>query len=207
MGAARWLVLSQAALATVLLVTAALLLRTVRGLEALPLGFDPNDVTAVAVAPPATALTWSALEGQRDEVARRLAADPAVEAVGWISSVPLLDPSIAAPINREDRRLGVSEAPTAARFVIDAGAMAALRLEIVRGRGFEPIDDARGTRVALINETMARTIWPDGDPVGRQIAIDPHDWTSWITVVGIVRDVRHRDVAQPAEPAWTSAAA
>lgn len=201
-GVARWLVVTQAGLATVLLVTSALLLRTVRGLDRLPLGFDPTDAVAVAVAPSSLALTAPALNGLRDEIARRIDATPNVQAVGWISAVPLLDPPNTFPINREDQQTKVSEAPTAAQFVVDAGAIDVLRLDILQGRGFDAGDDARAEPVALINETMAKTLWPGRDPIGLRIAIDPHDWERWIRVVGVVRDVRYRDLALPSQPAY-----
>lgn len=201
-GAVRWLVVTQAAFATMLLVTAALLLRTVQSLERLPLGFDPTNVIAAAVAPPVTAISPSALNGMRDRIAARLAASPAAEQAGWISPVPLLDPALTAPINLEERQTEVAKAITAARFVTDPEALAALRVEVIAGRGFTLTDAAASAPVALVNESMARALWPGQDPVGHRIAIDPHGWTNWITVVGVVRDVRYRDLAVAVQPAF-----
>lgn len=200
--AARWLVVTQAALATTLLVTAALLLRTVQSMDRLPLGFDPAGVFAVPVAPPAAALSNADLVSLQDRAATQVAAAPGVGAAGWISAVPLLDAIPTAPVNLEDRPTEVGEAPTVASFVTDARALEALHVDIVRGRAFDDGDDGRSTRVALVNETMARTLWPDRDAVGRRIAVDPHDWTRWITVVGVVTDVRHRDLTFPVQPAF-----
>jgi putative ABC transport system permease protein len=199
--APRGLVVAQAALSTMLLVAASLLFRTVQQLDRLPLGFDATQTVAVPVAPAAAATTVSE-PALRSAVAERLAADPAIELAGWISAVPLLDPLLRAPVNREDAQRTVSEAPTAARFVVDAGALEALGIVAVRGRGFAAGDDAFGPPVVLVSETMSRAIWPDADPVGRRIAVDPHSWNAWITVVGVVPDLRFEDLTLPPQPAF-----
>lgn len=201
-GAPRGLVVAQAALSTVLLVTAALLLRTVRSFEGIPLGFEPAGVAVVPVSPAAAPLAPIELDRLRDDVVERLTAAPGVPAAGWISAVPLLDAMVTAPVNAEDDPREVAAAPTATSFVVDAGALAALGAKVVAGRGFAPEDHASAPRVALVNETLARTLWPDRQPVGRRIAVDPHDWTRWITVVGVVEDLRFRDLALPVQPAF-----
>jgi hypothetical protein len=53
-----------------------------------------------------------------------------------------------------------------------------------------------------VNEALARALWPAGEAVGRRIAVDPHDWTRWITIVGIVSDVRYGDLSFPVRPAF-----
>jgi putative ABC transport system permease protein len=201
-GAAQALVVTQAALATALLICAALLFRTVQSLDRLPLGFDPQGAFAVSVAPSSTPRSVSALGGLRSDAAERIAATPRVSAAGWISAVPLLDSPINAPVNLEERQTEVGGAPTAARIVADAGAMDALGMRVVSGRGFQPSDDASAAPVALVNQTMARELWPGRDPTGRRIAVDPHDWTAWITVVGVVEDVRYHDLTFPVRPAF-----
>jgi putative ABC transport system permease protein len=200
--APRTLVVAQAALSTMLLVSAALLFRSVIELERLPLGFDPADVAAVQVAPRGAAVSLTAVSQLHAAVAESLGAAPGVEAAGWISAVPLLDPLLRVPINRQDRQTQVSEAPLAARFVADAAALAGLDVQLLRGRGFAPTDDPFGEPVALVTESMARTVWPDADPVGRRMAVDPHDWNAWITVIGVVEDFRYEDLTSAPQPAF-----
>lgn len=197
------LVVAQAALATVLLVTSALLLRTIHGLDAVPLGFDPADAVAVAVAPPSAARTGGGLQSLRDAVAEHVAAGPAVEVAGWISTVPLVDAPLSAPVNVEDAPTQVAQAPTATRIVADAGALRALGVRVVSGRAFTPGDAAGAAPVALVSRSLAALLWPDGqDPVGRRIAVDPHDWSAWMSVVGVVDDVRWEGLVQPPPPAF-----
>jgi putative ABC transport system permease protein len=64
-------------------------------------------------------------------------------------------------------------------------------IPIVRGRDFTNADDRQHEPVVIINENMARRFWPGQDPVGRRIKIGPRDTNHWITIVGVVKDVRH----------------
>jgi predicted permease len=80
--------------------------------------------------------------------------------------------------------------------VASDGALEALGERVVQGRGFEATDTAEGQQVGLINETMARTYWPGQDPLGRRFRMGSPD-RPWITVVGIVADVRHNGVTAP----------
>lgn len=200
--AAHGLVVAQAALATTLLVAAALLLRTVQQLDRLPLGFEPDRAVSVPVAASVVPRSPGALDNLRTVVARRVTADPALEIAGWISAVPLHDVALTAPVNKEESPVEVAAAPLAARFVADSAAMAALGMRIVQGRGLTGLDLAGTPPVVLINETLARTLWPDRDPVGRRIAVDPHGWSNWITVVGVVADARFEDLTFPVSPAF-----
>lgn len=202
-GSARGLVVAQAALATVLMVSAALLLRSVQSIERIPLGFDPAGVTVHPIAPPPSADASPAnLDALYDGIAREVASARPVQHAGWISTVPLLDAVLNAPVNREDAPTPVAEAPLAARFVADAEALAALDVRVLRGRTFAETDGPRSAPVALINQTLARTLWPDRDAVGLRVAVDPHSWNSWITIVGVVEDVRFRDLTSAVPPAF-----
>ena len=64
-------------------------------------------------------------------------------------------------------------------------------IPVIRGRGFTDADDPQHERVVIINETMARRFWPAQDPIGRRIKIGPRDASNWMTIVGVVKDVRH----------------
>ena len=67
----------------------------------------------------------------------------------------------------------------------------------MRGRGFSAADTADGEQVGLVNETMARTYWPEGDAIGRRFRMGSNPARPWVTVVGVVADVRHNGVTVP----------
>jgi putative ABC transport system permease protein len=63
-------------------------------------------------------------------------------------------------------------------------------IPLVRGREFNERDDGRRGKVTIINESMARRFWPDQDPIGQRIKIGPPQGEPWLTIVGVVKDVR-----------------
>ncbi|MEO6236971.1 MAG: FtsX-like permease family protein, partial [Vicinamibacterales bacterium] len=65
------------------------------------------------------------------------------------------------------------------------------------GRSFTDQDTDRAPGVAVINETLARSIWPGEDPIGRRLSPGDGDGTPWVTVVGVVKDMRRGDVQRP----------
>jgi putative ABC transport system permease protein len=77
----------------------------------------------------------------------------------------------------------------------------AMGMPIVRGRVFTSEDDAGTQPVAVINQTMARRLWPNEDPVGRRFKMGTNPQTPWSTVIGVVGDLRHAglDVEPAAE--------
>jgi putative ABC transport system permease protein len=79
---------------------------------------------------------------------------------------------------------------------VSAGALEALGERIIRGRSISSSDDAQTPPVALINETMAGMYWPGQDPIGRRIRQGGPD-RPWMTIVGIVADVRHNGLEVP----------
>jgi len=184
------LVVAQAGLAMVLLVTAGLLLRTVWSLSTVELGFRPASVTAVPVSPRGEEFGPGRMALLRDQLSERLARAAGVEAAGWISAVPLLDPVATTPVNLEERPGEVAVAPRVLQVVADEGALAALGIEVVQGRAFTPLDRTDTEPVVLVSRAMAAALWPGDDPLGRRVAVDPHAWDRFLTVVGVVEDVR-----------------
>jgi putative ABC transport system permease protein len=75
-----------------------------------------------------------------------------------------------------------------------------LRIPVVRGRSFNDADRAGAPAVAIVNETLARRYWPGEDPIGRRIRTGDTPNTPWITIVGIIGDVRHRGLDEGPEP-------
>jgi putative ABC transport system permease protein len=78
--------------------------------------------------------------------------------------------------------------------VVTPGALEALGERIVSGRGFRPNDRGDALQVALVNETMARRYWRDGNPIGGRIRMGSDGERPWVTVVGVVQDVRHNGI-------------
>jgi putative ABC transport system permease protein len=188
------LVVGEVAVSVVLLVGAGLLLRSLHALQSLELGFEPRGALTARVALPqadyAEAPARLALYGRLLDAVRAL---PGVAHAGFMRSLPL-----GAQIG--DWGLMVEGyAPPSGHHakgdwqVASDGALAALGERIARGRDFSAADGPDAPLVALVNETFARTYWPGQDPLGRRIRMD----APWLTVVGVVADVRHNGVLAP----------
>ena len=193
-GLRRLLVVGEIALAVVLLFGAALVVRSVARLAAVPPGFDP-----------AGTLTFElTMQGQRyakaadghlayRELWRRLDALPGVEAAGAISALPLSQMFAWGPITVEGRTRAPGEAFLNAdmRFV-DGEYFQAMRIPVVDGRLFTDADRRPGPLVTLVDAHMAAELWPGQSALGRRLRLgfgdDPD--APWITVVGVVGRVK-----------------
>ena len=188
----RLLVITETALAVILVTGAGLMIRSVDALQRVELGFDPANVLTMRVAlPAATYETPEAVVNVYERLLERVRALPGVERAGLMRSLPLgatIGDWGLAVEGYVPPEQGVN--PKGDWQVISTGALEALGERLVRGRLFTEADGMGAPPVALINETMARTYWPGQDPVGRRIR-QGGPQRPWITIVGIVGDVRH----------------
>ena len=189
------LIVGELAAAVLLLVCAGLMMRSLWAMQHVPLGFDPRGVLTVRVALtnegyPTDERTVAFFERLMDEV-RRI---PGVTSAGAMRSLPL-----GATIGDWGLDVeGYVETPGRNAKgdwqVVTPGALEALGERVVAGRGFRAADRADAGQVALVNETMARRYWADGIPIGRRIRMGADGTRPWITVVGVVQDVRHNGI-------------
>lgn len=190
----------QIALSLVLLVGGGLMLRSLRESETIRLGLDPNN--AVAVSFDLRLQGYEAAQGRDAE--RRLLntvrAMPGVEAagIGDVIPVDLHMPSsrVAIEGGDVDRPSG---SPRAFSNRVSPGYFAAMGTRVLRGREFTDFDDQNAPRVAIVNETFARTFWPDGAALGRRFRLGGTD-APWIEVVGIAEDGKYARVTESAQP-------
>jgi predicted permease len=193
-GVRRVLVAGEIALAVVLLVGAALVVRSVARLAAVAPGFDPDGVLTFELTMQGQRYT-KASDGHLAyrELWRRLEALPGVETAGAISALPLSRMFAWGPITVEGRTRAPGEAFINAdmRFV-DGAYFQAMRIPLVEGRLFVDTDRRPGTLVALVDTHMAAQLWPGASPIGRRVQLgfgdDPE--APWITVVGVVGRVK-----------------
>jgi putative ABC transport system permease protein len=194
------LVILQTALAVVLLVGAGLLTRTLVALQSVELGYEVDRVLVFRVSPPFD--RHSGPEGQArffDILHERLRALPGVEAVGHTGIAPLN----GAPTS--SLAIDGNPAPGEKLPEVDYGAVsddyfAALGIPVLQGRPFMPDDNAGSPMVAVINESLAKRWFPDGDAVGSRIRLGPNPQAQWRTIVGVVGDTRENGAATPARP-------
>jgi predicted permease len=180
------LVVSEVALACVLLVSAGLLIRSFLGVLSVDLGFRPERAAAVRVDPSPRYSTQAQRNAYFDEVLRRVAAVPGVEVAGLTDVLPL-DGNRSWSVGAQGRVYPKGERPFAYVRVVSDGYLRSLGIPLRAGRDFTAGDTLSSERVILLNETLARTLWPGRSAVGQQVKLvdGPRH------VVGVVGDVRH----------------
>jgi predicted permease len=193
-GLRRLLVVAELGLAMVLLVGAALVVRSVTRLAAVPPGFDPAGTLTfeLTMQGPRYAKSSDRHLAYR-ELWRRLGALPGVEAAGAISALPLSQMFAWGPITVEGRTRAPGEAFLNADMRFVGGRyFEAMRIPLVEGRHFTDADVRPAPLVALVDTQMAAQLWPGQSPIGRRIQLgfgdDPD--APWITVVGVVGRVK-----------------
>ena len=195
----RALVVAEIALSLVLLTGAGLLVRSFLELQRVEPGFVPQRAVTMQLLLPGSRYPDEAAQIRFfREVHDRMAAAPGVQSAAVSTTLPMSGSSLGAGFTVDDHPVAnPADRPTAAGFAISPDYFATMGIQLVRGRAFTARDDENGPPVAIINETMARRFWPGEDPVGRRL-------TSYSGVsreiVGIVRDVKNRDLAENAGP-------
>lgn len=189
----RLLVVSEVALAVVLLVSAGLLIRSFQLLRRVEPGFNPENALTMRMVLPfpkyARKETRSAFF---DEVLRQVKETPGVEAAGMITFMPLSFSGMNFSFSVEGRAApGDQNLPFALWRVVSPDYFRALGIPLLRGRYFEAHDSADTTPVTLVNRRLAEQYWPGEDAIGKRLKVGPTDsQNSWLTVVGVVGDVR-----------------
>jgi predicted permease len=161
------LVVSEIALSLVLLVGAGLLIKSFLRLQAVHPGFDPGNVLAVRLSlPKAQYANRAAVTAFYEELRPRLERLPGVEAVGFVSVLPLSGLLAAVPFSIEGLAAPPDEAKVADFRVASAGHFRVLRIPLIAGREFNEHDTAQAPPVALISQNLANRYWPNSSPLG-----------------------------------------
>lgn len=196
----RGLVVTEFALAIVLLVGAGLLVRSWWHVYAIDPGFRPERVLRLEVSAPATLGD----PAQRSEVYRRVLEEvqavPGVERAGIIGDL-FIGNSREQIVTVERSDNTVTERLRFARDEVSPDFFTAMGTRLLRGRFFSIQDGPDAPPVAIINDAMARRSWPGQDPVGRRLQVGPRTADApWYTVVGVVADMRRQGVERDSFP-------
>ncbi len=199
------MVVAEIALSVVLLVGAVLLTRTFINLLSVDPGFESDRVLTAEVA-----LTGERYAGVEDRIEfyRRvldeIGSTPNVEAVGTVYPLPLFARRISTRSYVEGAPVPESEAqrPIVDLRFVSPGYLDAVGLHLEAGRFIEDYDTSSSPDVVVVNESFVRQLVPQGEPVGRRTTgWDPDDpEAEWQTIVGVVKNVRHIDLADDAGP-------
>ena len=202
----RVLVIAQVAFAFVLLVGAGLLFASFRRVLAVHPGFNPTSVLTAAISLPRSRYPDDAARVRfQNEALRQLRGLPGVTTAGATDWIPLSGNGSDSVILAEGYQMKPGES-VISPFTADVtpGYFEAMGVTLARGRFFEDHDSPTAPKVVIVDEKLARRFWPNQDPVGRRLyrptdinnLIGITDKTVFLTVVGVVHEIKMRDLAE-----------
>jgi predicted permease len=182
------LVVAQVAVSLVLLVAAALFVRSVQNAESIDLGFDPSHVLNASVDVAQQGYDEAKGRAFFDELLRRAKALPGVQTASFAFSVPLGYYNSNAFLEIEGQPPSTkARRPVAGYNTVTPEYLDTLKPRMVKGRFISAQDDERGRKVAVINQVMAQRYWPNQDPIGKRFRSTDLK-NDWLEVVGVVRN-------------------
>jgi predicted permease len=188
------LVVGQVALSLALLISAGLLIRSAAHVRR-GANFDPQHVVTLRLRPLLLRYSPEKAQAYTRDVVSRLEASPGVQSVslardGWFGSrlVRIQLPEHAQ--NRPEDQLQVDYHEIAPRF------FETLKIPLIQGRDFNDGDRPGAPRVTIVNETLARRMWPDGAPLGRILVVNDQQFQ----VVGVIKDAQLRNALESSLP-------
>jgi putative ABC transport system permease protein len=202
------LVVGEVALALILMAGAGLLIRSALLVSHVDPGFDTSNIVVGRVGLP--------YDGYRDPVVARqtfermiaaAAALPGVESAAVVSRAPLAGGGSSNGLLAEGKPLDPANLVNSQLQIVSPSYLSTARVPLKSGRDFTPQDTRERTFVTIVNETLARTLWPGENPIGKRFAccepgpkgrMDP----VWHEVVGVVADVRAQGLDRQPQPAF-----
>ena len=195
------LVVAETALGVVVVIGAGLLLRSFLRIEQAPLGFQPQGVLTFRAIP--RGQKYSGLPQRAAfyrQAIERIGALPGVNSAAAVTFIPLTFDRGSKGFTIEGRPpIAPGQIPMAGYDVVTPGYFVTMRTPLREGRDFSWSDTPETQLVILINEAMAKTYWPNEDPLGKRLRQGNSD-DPWLTIAGVVGDIREFDPLTPPRP-------
>jgi putative ABC transport system permease protein len=194
------LVVTQMALALVLMVGVGLMTRSFLNLRGVEPGFDGRNVLTLEYRIPRNKYPEPEQQWRfHEQVVARVQALPGVEAAAAVGAIPHSGNFGGTGFTLPDRATPpVGQEPRAQTNRVDAHYFHTLKIPVLQGRIFNEQDQLKAAPVIVINQTLARRYWPNENPLGKQVHLLSPDVTA--SVIGVVGDVRHYSLDEPALP-------
>ena len=196
------LVVLEIACGIVLSVGAGLMVNTLLRLQAVDPGYRAEDVVRASLPLPATKYGTGEQQGEfYSRVIEGLTQNPVTRRSAAAFPLPLSNASASGGVQVEGRPwVEDRERPVAAITWVSPGYFKVLGIPLRRGRDFDDRDVRSALAVTVISEAAASRLWPGEDPIGRRLSFSTEAEDSWITVVGVVGDVRHEALSSAPGP-------
>ncbi len=196
------LVIAQVAVSVILLAGAGLMIRSFAKLQQVSPGFSPDRLLTMRLSPGFPPYKIETIPQLTDRILARMKTVSGLESVAMASGFPfnpagLVNGPGANEFEIQDRAIAKGELkPKVDIRVVTPDYFATIRQPIVGGRGFTEHDDRNAPAVAIINQVMARHLWPNENPIGKRLSFDNRD--TWSEIVGVAGDVKEYGLDHPA---------
>jgi putative ABC transport system permease protein len=195
------LVAGQIAVALVLLVGAGLLLRSFTSLTRVDTGIDTRNLLTFEMAlSGARGSTPASQIAFYDDTLSAIRAQPGVRAAGAAVTLPIGGDDFGLQYFVEGRAETGAQPSSAGYQAVTPGYFDTMGIRVRSGRDFRASDARDAPPVVIVNETLARQQWPGADPVGKRVRLGRDAAAAWLTVIGMVADIRHMGPASPPRP-------
>jgi len=196
---------AQIAISLTLFTAASLLLQSFRNIEAIPLGMSPSGILSATISL-GDATYPDPLKQQAffDQLESRLRQIPGIESLAVTDSLPPSGSMHAEPFNalqiEGQPRHPETAGGMAAWRAVSPDYFSALKIPIVRGRPFREEDRDSKENFIILSETLAKRLFGEADPLGRNISLDPS--APWYTVIGVAENVKNGGILEPDDPEY-----
>jgi putative ABC transport system permease protein len=188
------LICAEVALTLMLLIGGGLLIRTLGRLRSVDIGCRTRNVLTMQIHLPATLRNLPQVAAFQREVIRRVNSIPGIDSAGFTNHIPLAFKGDMSDLSAEGR--SDKENPMCNFRLAGPGYLRTMGIPLRRGRDIQETDSAGAPLVVLVNETLARMLWPGQDPIGRRVVFG----TNLVPVVGVVGDVHQSGLDVPPQP-------
>ena len=196
------LVVSEIALAVVLLIGAGLLIKNMWKLRTIDPGFDPENLLTMRIELPESRYKEIPKQIQfRDRTLEAVTSIPGVQAA-MISELPMTENLMHNFVIEGRPPVQPGEEPELETRTVAGDYFRTMGIPVLQGREFTVQDKADSTPVGLVNQSFVREYFPDEDPIGARIAWARGNPRRWMTIIGVVGDVKHYGLNLPEQPAF-----
>ncbi len=197
------LVITEVALALVLLIAAGLMIKSFLRLQSVNPGFNPENLITLEMQLPEN--KYADKERQRifqQQLVQRIAQIPGVQKVGTVDNLPFSGNEFNAGLTIEGQPpLNAAERPRAFLRNVSPHYFESMEIPLRKGRTFADSDNGNAPGAAIVNETAARKFWPNEEPLGKRFKRGrPDSQNPWMTVVGLVSPVSHTSLQVASQP-------
>ena len=192
------LVVSELAIAVVLLVGAGLLIQSLWRLRQVNPGFDSQNLLTFVVGIPEVKYPIEKQAQFYHDVVKRIESLPGVRSAGSVIPLPLSGDAFSISFETEGRPVAKGDRPSCDFFAIEDGYFKTLGVSILKGRDFTERDNKDGPPVIIVNQAFARKFFPNEDPIGKRIRPGIATYSGGPVmreIVGVVSDIRNRNLS------------